>query len=99
MAIILRENKGSELTFAEVDGNFSTLLYDVTLQGSVLNFYSNNGADVLKRVIDLSLIPAFSGVQVYNGETLIGSQVSTLEFTGSAIESRCPKWYVRFCGF
>ena len=55
MAIILRENKGSELTFAEVDGNFSTLLYDVTLQGSVLNFYSNNGADVLKRAIDLGV--------------------------------------------
>ena len=87
MAIILRENKGSELTFAEVDGNFKSLLYDVTLQGSVLNFYTNNGADVLKTSLDLSLIPAFSGVQVYNGSTLIGSQVSTLEFTGSAVES------------
>ena len=87
MAIILRENKGSELSFAEVDGNFKSLLFDVTLQGSVLNFYTNNGADVLKRAIDLSLIPAFSGVQVYNGSTLIGSQVSTLEFTGSAVES------------
>ena len=48
MAIILRQNKGSELTFAEVDGNFSSLLFDVGLTGSVLNFYTNNGADVLK---------------------------------------------------
>ncbi len=46
MAIILRQNKGSELTFAEVDGNFSSLLFDVGLTGSVLNFYTNDGANV-----------------------------------------------------
>jgi len=29
MAIILRNTKGSELTFTEVDDNFSQLLFDV----------------------------------------------------------------------
>ena len=91
MAIILRQNKGSELTFAEVDGNFSSLLFDVGLTGSVLNFYTNNGANVEKRSLDLSGIPAFSGVKIYDSNTtpptLVGSTVSTIEFTGSAVES------------
>jgi len=56
MAILLRQVKGSELTFAEVDNNFSTLLFDVALSGTDLLFYSNNGVNVLKRTIDLSSI-------------------------------------------
>ena len=47
MAILLRQVKGSELTFAEVDNNFSTLLFDVQLSGTDLLFYSNNGVNVL----------------------------------------------------
>ena len=60
MAIILRQVKGSELTFNEVDNNFSTLLFDVALSGNDLLFYSNNGSDVLKRTIDLSGITSSS---------------------------------------
>ncbi len=56
MAILLRQVKGSELTFAEVDGNFSQLLYDVSLSGTDLLFYTNNGVNILKRTIDLSVI-------------------------------------------
>ena len=69
MAIILRLNKGSELTFAEVDDNFSSLLFDVGLTGSILNFYTNDGSNVEKRSLDLSSIPAFSGVKIYNSNT------------------------------
>ena len=60
MAIILRNTKGSELTFAEVDDNFSTLLFDVALSGNSLLFYSNNGSDVLKTTVDLSGIVSSS---------------------------------------
>ena len=34
MAIILRNTKGSELTWTEVDDNFSNSYYDVALSGS-----------------------------------------------------------------
>ena len=40
MAIVLRQIKGSELTFAEVDGNFQSMFYSASLQGSVLDFYT-----------------------------------------------------------
>ena len=45
MGLILRNIKGSELTWTEVDGNFSQLLYDVKLAGAQLQFYTNNGTD------------------------------------------------------
>jgi len=54
MAILLRNTKGSELTWTEVDNNFSTLLFDVALSGNSLIFYRNDGNDIVKRTIDLS---------------------------------------------
>ena len=39
MGIILRQNKGSELTFAEVDGNFQSLYYSSSLSSSILSFF------------------------------------------------------------
>jgi hypothetical protein len=39
MGIILRQNKGSELTFGEVDGNFQSLYYSSSLNDSVLSFF------------------------------------------------------------
>jgi len=39
MGIILRQNKGSELTFAEVDGNFQSLYYSSSLSASILSFF------------------------------------------------------------
>ena len=77
MAILLRQVKGSELTFAEVDNNFSTLLFDVQLSGTDLLFYSNNGVNVLKRTIDLSnilssaLTVQISGVNVTTDTSII----------------------------
>ena len=73
MAIILRQTKGSELTFAEVDNNFSTLLFDVVLSGNQLLFYSNNGADVLKTTIDLSGISASSLTTSKNSAAIVNN--------------------------
>ena len=56
MAILLRNTKGSELTWTEVDNNFSTLLFDVALSGNNLLFYRNNGSNILKTTIDLSVL-------------------------------------------
>ena len=39
MAIILRGTKGSELTWAEVDGNFQSLYYSSSLVGNTIEFY------------------------------------------------------------
>jgi hypothetical protein len=60
MSIILRNIKGSELTFTEVDGNFSSLFYSSSLEGNVLklHYYPNTSQS-----IDLSTLSpdAFSG--------------------------------------
>ena len=43
MGIILRQNKGSELTFSEVDGNFQSLYYSSSLSGTNLSlFYASS---------------------------------------------------------
>lgn len=39
MGIILRQNKGSELTFSEVDGNFQSLYYSSSLSGTNLSLF------------------------------------------------------------
>jgi len=81
MGLILRNIKGSELTWTEVDGNFSQLLYDVALSGAQLQFYTNNGVDdVLKRTIDLSQVPGFAGVTVMNNGTSVLTGVTELNF-------------------
>ena len=60
MSIILRNIKGSELTFTEVDGNFSSLFYSSSLDGNTLklHYYPNTSQS-----IDLSSLSpnAFSG--------------------------------------
>jgi hypothetical protein len=55
MSIVLRSVKDSELTFAEVDGNFSSLYYSSSLQGSNLNLYFFDGSS---HSLDLNLVPA-----------------------------------------
>ena len=60
MGIILRQNKGSELTFAEVDGNFVSFHYSASLVGSELNFYYASSS--ISQSFDLSLIPGFDGI-------------------------------------
>jgi hypothetical protein len=48
MSIILRSVKGSELTFAEVDGNFQSLFYSSSVSGDKLNlhFYDNTSQSI-----------------------------------------------------
>lgn len=83
MAIILRQTKGSELTFAEVDGNFSSLFYSASLQGTFLNFYTweNN----LSQSLDLSNLPGFGGVTVLDGGTTVVPVATGLNFIGSGV--------------
>lgn len=83
MAIILRQTKGSELTFAEVDGNFSSLFYSASLDGTFLNFYTweNN----LSQSFDLSNLPGFGGVTVLDGGTTVVPVATGLNFIGSGV--------------
>ena len=83
MAIILRQTKGSELTFAEVDGNFSSLFYSASLQGTFLNFYTweNN----LSQSFDLSNLPGFGGIDVLQGGAPVVPVATGLNFIGSGV--------------
>jgi hypothetical protein len=57
MSIVLRSVKGSELTFAEVDGNFESLFYSSSISGNDLNLHFYGGTS---QSINLNLIPALS---------------------------------------
>ena len=85
MGIILRQNKGSELTFAEVDGNFSSLYYSSSLAGSVINFYYTGSNPPVSHSIDLSTLPGIAGVQVYYDNVQI-NYAKSFYFTGSGVE-------------
>ena len=86
MGIILRQNKGSELTFAEVDGNFQSLYYSSSLSGSALQFFFASSS--VTHSIDLeATFPSFSGVTIESGSTTVSSGVQTLNFLGSGIAS------------
>jgi hypothetical protein len=85
MGIILRQNKGSELTFAEVDGNFQSLYYSSSLSGSDLQFFFASSS--VTHSIDLQNVPGFTGVTIESGSTLISNGVQTLNFLGDGIAS------------
>ncbi len=85
MGIILRQNKGSELTFAEVDGNFQSLYYSSSLSGTDLQFFFASSS--VTHSIDLNNVPGFTGITVESGSTLIKNGVQTLNFLGSGIAS------------
>ena len=85
MGIILRQNKGSELTFAEVDGNFQSLYYSSSLSGTDLQFFFASSS--VTHSIDLTNVPGFTGVTVESGSTVIDNGVQTLNFLGSGIAS------------
>ena len=89
MAIILRNTKGSELTFTEVDDNFSSLLYDVALSGDSLIFYRNDGNDIIKRTIDLSGITSSSLIVQFAGSTKVPA-ADTMNFTGAVVVTQNP---------
>ena len=85
MGIILRQNKGSELTFAEVDGNFQSLYYSSSLSGSDLQFFFASSS--VTHSIDLSNVPGFTGITVQSGSNTIDTGVQTLNFLGSGVAS------------
>mgnify|MGYP003634480103 FL=1 len=85
MGIILRQNKGSELTFAEVDGNFQSLYYSSSLSGTDLQFFFASSS--VTHSIDLTNVPGFTGVTVESGSTVIDNGVQTLNFLGSGVAS------------
>jgi len=85
MGIILRQNKGSELTFAEVDGNFQSLYYSSSLSGTDLQFFFASSS--VTHSIDLTNVPGFTGVTVESGSTVISNGVQTLNFLGSGVAS------------
>tara|TARA_R110002012_G_scaffold306627_2_gene511459 strand:+ start:350 stop:1717 length:1368 start_codon:yes stop_codon:yes gene_type:complete len=83
MSIILRLDKGSELTFAEVDGNFQSLFYSASLVGTDLSFYTYN--NVLSQSFDLSNIPGFGGITVQDDGSTIINAATGLNFIGSGV--------------
>jgi|MDSV01.3.fsa_nt_gb hypothetical protein len=83
MSIILRQNKGSELTFAEVDGNFQSLFYSGSLSGNVLTFFYPSSS--ISQSFDLNAIAG--GVRVQNNGTTVANNVTNLNFLGSAVSS------------
>ncbi len=83
MAIILRQNKGSELTFAEVDGNFQSLFYSGSLIGTDLTFYYPSSS--LSQSFDLSAIPGFGGIQIQDDGSTVINAATGINFTGSGV--------------
>jgi hypothetical protein len=83
MGIILRQNKGTELTFAEVDGNFQSLYYSSSLSGTDLKFFFASSS--VTHSIDLNNLPGLTGITIESGSTQIETGVQTLNFLGSGI--------------
>jgi hypothetical protein len=84
MGIILRQNKGSELTFAEVDGNFQSLFYSSSISASVLSFFFPSSSvtqsvDLALASGDVSQIVAGSNITISPAD---GKGVVTINSTG-----------------
>ena len=77
MGIILRQNKGSELTFAEVDGNFQSLYYSSSLSSSILSFFFPSSS--VTHSVDIGSTTA--GVQ----QIIAGSNVTISPADGKGI--------------
>jgi hypothetical protein len=71
MSIILRSVKGSELTFAEVDGNFESLFYSSSISGNDLNLHFYGGTS---QSINLNLIPALSASYAATASYVLNAQ-------------------------
>ena len=84
MGIILRQNKGSELTFAEVDGNFQSLFYSSSISASVLSFFFPSSSvtqsvDLALASGDVSQIVAGSNITISPAD---GKGIVTINSTG-----------------
>ena len=71
MSIVLRSIKGSELTFAEVDGNFESLYYSSSLNGSVLNLYFFDGSS---HSLNLNTVPSISASYAATASYVLNAQ-------------------------
>jgi hypothetical protein len=71
MSIVLRSVKGDELTFAEVDGNFSSLFYSSSVSEDKLNlhFYDNTSQS-----INLNLVPSISASYAATASYVLNAQ-------------------------
>ena len=93
MPITLRSTKGSALTHAELDANFSTLQADINaVSGSNFNGDYNNLINtpivpqVLDDLSDVTITPPSNGeVLQYNGSTFVNSTISYAEVTNTPV--------------
>ena len=88
--IILRLDKGSELTWLEVDNNWQSLYYSSSLFGNILEFYYVSSS--CSHSIDLSNLSGLNGNSYYwyqgtysAGATLIQQSATQIYFTGSGV--------------
>ena len=86
MGIILRNFKGSELTYTEVDDNFKSLYYSSSLDGSVLEFFFT--ASGVSHSIDLT---GLGQIQVENDGVVVETNAGTLNFQGEGIANVYPE--------
>jgi len=96
MGIILRQNKGSELTFKEVDGNFQSLIYSSSLDpiGPVIKLFHPSSS--LTQSIDLSHVTFVSSSAVFvTGSNVFGNTCHDHQsFTGSIEAWGCNSHYI-----
>lgn len=93
MPITLRSTKGSALTHAELDANFSTLQADINaVSSSNFNGDYNNLINtpivpqVLDDLSDVTITPPSNGeVLQYNGSTFVNSTISYAEVTNTPV--------------
>lgn len=80
--ITLRQDKGSELTFEEVDNNFKSFYYSSSVEGTDLVLY-RTGSEEHHR-IDLTEVPGLGGVGIYKDDTFI-SLAKRIKFKGPSV--------------
>ena len=88
--LILRLDKGSELTWLEVDNNWQSLYYSSSLSGNIIDFFFVSSS--CSHSIDLSNLSGLNGNSYYwyqgdfsSGATLIQQSATKVYFTGSGV--------------
>ena len=98
MGITLRNIKGSELTWSEVDENFSSLYYSSSLNkiGPVVTFFFTGSNYISPHTIDFTDVTFVSkSVSDLTGSNSFGSICSdTQAFTGSLLVSGCSPHHI-----
>lgn len=96
MGIILRQNKGTELTWDEVDGNFQSLYYSSSLnrEGPIITF--NFPSSSITHTIDFTNVTFLSSsVSTLTGSNSFGSVCTDKQrLTGSLLVSGCASHHI-----